>query len=145
MVRRASEADYELVLEMATKFANESPYSSIIDLNKMGELIKSILTNYSQNSVILIDEEGQGFIAGCLTPHIFLKGIVATELAWWVDPLCRNAGIGSELLHAFEDWAYSQGCSYVTMVSLSSDFAVGSFYEQNGYKLQEQAYFKSII
>src|SRR6185312_13074978 len=117
-IRKATINDYELVLSMVLKFAHESPYSGVIDINKIGVLIQSILDGYAHNSVIFIDGSGHGFIAGCVTPHIFLTGSIASELAWWVEQESRTSGIGSELITAFETWAKETGCSYVSMSSL---------------------------
>lgn len=132
--------NYEAVLKMVISFSESSPYSKNIDFNKLEDLVLGILTNHHPRTVIIIDEENRGFISGCYNTHPFLKGTIATELAWWVNEEHRNNGVGEQLLSEFEHWAKEQGCSYISMVCLND--TVSEIYENKGYTLQEKAYWK---
>lgn len=142
-MRLATLEDYNAILKMVRSFAENSPYSKIMNYDKIEVLLNSLLVNNGIDTVILIDEEDRGFIAGIVSPHFFFEGKIATELAWWVEPEDRNSGVGRELLTSFEEWAWSRGCSNITMISLDDN--IGKFYEDNGYVLQERAYLKSIV
>lgn len=53
-------------------------------------------------------------------------------LQLWVDPACRDRGIGSRLLEAFEAHARTRGCSIFYLTTLS--FQAPAFYRAKGYR-----------
>lgn len=143
MIRKATIEDKDIIISMAIQFANESPYSGFVSLNKIEGLVDSILTSSVTTAAIFLDSDNRGMLVGCYSPHLFLEGNIATELAWWVSPEYRKSNVGTELLKAFEQWAKEENCEYITMISL--DDSVGNIYENNGYSLQERAYWKVLI
>ncbi len=50
----------------------------------------------------------------------------------WAHPAFRGAGLGSELLRAFETEAASRGCTHVFVTSFT--FQAPGFYERHGYR-----------
>lgn len=134
--------DLPEILEMSMKFMSETEYDKLSDEDTIRNLIEQILTSDNNQNVIIL-EPGVGFLAGGVTPFLFGKGMVATELAWYVSPEFRGKKTGSEFLQAFEYWAKEKaGCSMVTMMSL--DERLDKFYTGNGYRLSERTYLKVI-
>jgi GNAT superfamily N-acetyltransferase len=141
MIRIATEEDFELVREFALKFLDSLPYRTIVDEDKVDEIVKTFLKSDRTERVVLMYGD-IGMLAGSVTPFIFGNVIMASEIGWWIEPEHRGKAAGRELLKAFEYWAKQVGCSAITMVSL--DERLGKFYEKNGYKLYERAYVKEI-
>lgn len=134
--------DLPEISEMSMKFLAETGYTEFSDKDTIERLIESLVTG-NPNEKIIILESGVGFLAGCAVPFPFGSYLVATEIAWWVDPDKRGKKIGSEFLHAFEYWAKEKaGCVMVNMVCL--DDRLSSFYTNEGYKLYERAYMKTV-
>lgn len=127
---------------MALEFIRKTAYALFLDEGRVMRVVKDFLSKSPTEGVVLLDTEGRGMIAGIKSPCLFNEGLVATELAWWVDEEHRESGIGKELLDSFEYWAKRIGCDFVTMVSLDDN--LGKFYEDEGYKLYERAYMKKL-
>ena len=141
MIRIATQEDLDLVVSLASKFAQESPYSALVSPDKVRSIVEGILSADQSQKIILLYED-KGMLAGMLTPFLFGDKIVATELAWWVEPEHRKSQVGLQLLEAFEYWAKKTGANLITMISI--DDAVGEFYQKKGYSLFERAYMKEI-
>lgn len=139
MIRIAKIDDLGLVLEMANKFLENSPYKERVDEKVLIDLVLDIIT--SPGSIVILNDR-KGFLAGKIVPFMFSAEPMATELGWWVDPKYRKSEVGKELLEAFEYWAKKKKCKLITMVSL--DDGLGKFYERRGYTLHERAYLKEI-
>lgn len=132
--------DLEEITEMSMKFVETTRYSDYADIETIQSLIKKIITG-EQNQAILLIEPGKGFLAGMSSPFALGPHLLASEIAWWVEPEYRKAGVGKLLMEAFEYWAKEKaGCTMVSMAVLGDD--PGDFYEKSGYKLYEKAYLK---
>lgn len=142
MIRIATIEDKEQVVEMARKFAEVSPYSKYIPIEKIEAMVEQGLQGDPTKLIIIIDEDYRGMIAGQVSQFIYGDVLMATELLWWVDPSHRKSKVGSELIEGFEEWAKYVGCKLITMVCL--DDALGSYYEKRGYDLRERAYMKEL-
>jgi len=94
----------------------------------------------SKDKIIFISEHGM--LVGMLSEFIYGDCLIATELAWWVDPEYRGTSEGKELLTSFEGWAKDKGCKYITMISL--DEGLGKYYEKCGYLLTERSYMREL-
>lgn len=139
MIRVAKIDDLGIVLEMAKKFAEESPHKDRVDDKVLMEVAYGLIT--SPGGIVILHDT-KGFIAGSIVPFPYSADLTAAEMAWWVEPKYRKSNIGKELLQAFEYWAKKKKCKYITMSSL--DDAVGKFYERQGYTLYERAYLKEV-
>ena len=141
-LRIATEEDMEMLKHYSINFLSTIEYKNYYDKETLDSLILDILKAPKDKYMCLIAEGGM--IAGFAQPFLFNKDIlVASEIAWWVEPDMRGTGLGQELLEGFEYWAKEKaGCKLVTMVSL--DETLGKFYEKNGYKLYERAYMKDL-
>lgn len=140
-IKIATIEDLDLVVSLAMKFAQASPYATYATEEDMRQLAKQIIEGPKENGIVLLYEDF-GMIAGVARKFIYGYPYGATELAWWVDEDKRGTKAGVELLEAFEHWAKKVGCLYITMTSL--DDQIGNYYEKKGYKLCERAYMKQI-
>lgn len=138
-MRIATMEDYSIVLNMAKKFVNSIDYGKYSNEAKMEAIVRDFLTSDGKVCILYADI---GMIAGLVNPFVFGDDLVATEIAWWIEPEHRGNHVGVDLLNAFEGWAKDVGCSLVTMISL--DDRLGAYYERTGYKLYERAYMKDI-
>ena len=59
-------------------------------------------------------------------------GVAAGIAMTWVRADARGAGLGGELLRAFEATARERGCTHVFVTSFT--FQAPGFYERNGYR-----------
>jgi|SRR6185503_434255 len=138
-MRIATPEDFSTVKEMVMDFIKVSGYNDYADQDVLDALIFNMLAG-PQNEKIIILTDG-GFLAGRATQFPFGKHLIASEIAWWVNPDSRGNKEGTQLLEAFEFWAKEKaGCSLITMTSLSE--TIGEIYEKKGYKLYERAYMK---
>jgi len=139
-VKIATLEDLPEIADMSMKFITTTGYSFFSDRESIEKLIEALIAG-EQNEKIIIFQPGVGFLAGCATPFLFGPHLLATEIAWWVEPDKRGSGIGAEFLSAFEYWAKEKaGCAMINMVCL--DDKLSKFYEDKGYKLYERAYMK---
>jgi len=139
-VKIATLEDLPEIADMSMKFIATTGYAFFSDRETIERLIANLITG-EQNEKIIIFQPGVGFLAGCATPFLFGPHLLATEIAWWVEPDKRGSGAGAEFLSAFEYWAKEKaGCSMINMVCL--DDGLSRFYEDKGYKLYERAYMK---
>lgn len=132
--------DVSDIADMGMKFVESTGYIKYADRATIENLIIAVI-NGEKNERIILFEPDVGFLAACVTPFLFGPHILATEMAWWVNPDHRGKQIGSEFLKAFEYWAKEKaGASMVSMSCL--DDKLCKFYEKQGYKLYERAYMK---
>ena len=142
MIKVATEEDIETIMKLAKNFMEHANYYQQVDLDKSRELALNFIKGDKKERIILLYDD-IAMLVGMATPFVFGKALVASELVWWVEPQARNKEIGRALLEAFEYWAKEKaGCGFMTMSCL--DNSVAKFYESNGYKLYEYAYFKEL-
>lgn len=139
MLKIATRDDLTLIRRMAYEFMESTEMKHYAYEDDLNAVIDSLLDR--DGSIVLLHGE-DGMIAGTLSKFPFGPYVVATEMAWWVNPDKRKSNVGRDLLEAFEFWAKKVGADMVHMVSL--DDSVGKFYEKKGYKLLERAYIKAI-
>src|SRR6266550_6656467 len=96
--------DLPEITDMSMKFMATTGYAPFSDRETIERLIENLVTG-EQNEKIIIFQSGVGFLAGCAAPFLFGQHLLATEIAWWVEPDERGSGAGEDFLHAFEYWA----------------------------------------
>jgi hypothetical protein len=89
--------------------------------------------------------ELKGAIAGVIYENVFDGEPCATELFWYVWP-GAPVGTGTQLLHAFEEWAKSRKCTRITMAFMIHNMPerLGPYYEKHGYTAFETHYVKKL-
>lgn len=142
-MRLATISDLDNIVEMGLKFAQESSdYSTIADKESIRNLVYQTLISPQTERIVLF-KEGKGMLGGAVSPSMYSKDMIATEIFWWVEPSERKSGLGSQLLSAFEYWA--KNVALCTIIAVSSlDDSIGEFYQKKGYKPVERTYMKVI-
>lgn len=141
MIKIATEEDLPLLMEMAMKFAEASNYFEFVDKDKIQAYILALIKADNAKSIVFLYED-KGMLAAAASDFLFGNIKQAAELAWWVNPEERKSDVGKALMKAFEYWAYRIGAKIKVMSCL--DKSVAKYYEKNGYKLYERAYFKEV-
>lgn len=138
-MRIAELEDSLVILEMAEKFIAATEYSHWFDRATVSDLITSFINSPRDERIIILDDFG--FIAGQATKFPFGPELMASEVAWWIDPEARGENKGRKLMEAFEYWAKNVAkCKFISMTSLDKN--VEKIYKNKGYKLYERAYMK---
>lgn len=147
-LRLATLTDLDAIKRMCRAFFSESIYKDKeYDEDKIHETILELLLDPVNRLYVLGIHEGRPVaqLAATVTPILFNKSRVATEVLWWVDGDHRRSGLGIKLIEAFEYWAKNIAkTDYMQLCSLNGDMAdpVGKYYEKIGFKLIEKAYLK---
>ena len=125
-IRSATALDASLLFELVRTFPTPTPptveqFSAALDL-KLPD---------PSSCVLVAEDDGRlvGYVSGYCHATFYAAGTTA-----WVDELLvteslRGAGIGRQLMDAFEEWAKVRGS---VLVSLATRGAA-SFYEHRGY------------
>jgi GNAT superfamily N-acetyltransferase len=93
------------------------------------------------------DKQALGAIAGAVYPDFVHGELVATEACLYVAPNHRSRAVGKQLIDFFEGWAFEAGAQVITLahyIGSKDDEAVSRHYEQRGYALHEQVYFRRL-
>lgn len=141
--------DYEVLLDLAKKFFNESPYSTLTyDEPRVKDLLWKALPDRA-NYLCLASTDGNdtviGFLAAAKVPHPFIKEPLVTEYAWYVRPEFRTARRANEMLLSYEAWGKQIGAAEAHVSRLSSfPAAVGRLYKRHGYQETETGYRKKL-
>ena len=142
MIRRGTEEDINALVAMGLRFAHDLYHDQLpVTADSLDTFVCAVLDN---PKACLFVSDGPDGISGVIVGHVFTHPMsgedVAAELAWWVNPEARGAGV--RLLRAFEDWAEAMGARQVQMVAPTE--RVGAFYERVGYAPVERLYQRSI-
>lgn len=168
MIRKATQADTERLLEMSVRFMVETIYARIAppSIPTLLQLIAVVL----EKGVVFVDEtphandcaswtpavdfnvdeppepapcnchpEIVGMIAIAALAHILTGKNYGDEIVWWVEPEHRKSRAGYRLLCAAIEWARQNGLSVLKMVAPAGS-SVGRFYEHLGFEAVETAY-----
>ena len=131
--------DVDTIFEMAMKFVRTTGYDQLSNADDIKTLIQEIVESPHDQRIIILDDFG--FIAGQASRFPFGPDLIASEIAWWVEPEARGENKGAKLMEAFEYWAKNvAGCKLISMTSL--DKTVEKIYKRKGYQLYERAYMK---
>lgn len=141
-MRLANLNDLPELVNMGMSFAEHSDYKDIADEETISQTIQIFLNSPQYERMILI-EEGKAMLGAAISPSLYSKDRVATEVFWWVNPEFRKEGIGNELLSAFEYWAKQIAKADMIAVSTLND-SVEELYLKKGYKAVEKTYMKVI-
>lgn len=143
MIRQAIDCDIPDILRMAADFWKHTDYSEPFDHAHVANAVQNCM---SQGLVAVIDENGLvGFCAATMFPLLGSIGaMMATELAWWIDPNHRKGRKGLELMRFMESLARERGVKYFNMIAMesSSPETAEKIYLRTGYRKAETTYTK---
>lgn len=141
MIRAATKADLQPIVDMCRDFIAEGTYDGMItfDHDRMSRICSALID--SEHADILVPDGMNGMIA-VVVDHMDLTGQkAAAELFWYVRPGCRGA-LGWRLAKAAQQWARDREATVMRMAA--PDERVGKMLERGGFKRAEIMYQKGI-
>lgn len=144
MIRKAKQSDFESILNLAAEFWLQTDYDEVFERDHTLVMVKMAF-DHGLLAVVEINDEVVGFCAGVKSFILASsKAMIATELAYWVDPQHRGGKNGIALLHFMEELVKEQKIKYWTMIAMQSSMPeqVGRLYENMGYVRSETGYTK---
>lgn len=149
-VREASVVDFNPILDMCEEFWQHTQFVEAYDRGHTQEMVRM---SYDQGLLAVVDDFKKGlgvygFIAAIKTPLLASRQAwMATELAWWVDPMHRGTLGGVNLLKFLEGLCISQDVKYLNMAFMETSMPekVRLMYEKLGYSQQEAVFTKVLI
>lgn len=144
-IREATEADGLAVVRLVANFIDGTPYSKLLTYHPdtLADLVAGLMAAGGTIFLAEVDGKAVGMLAIGPVAHPVSREIMASELAWWVEPAYRSGSIGPKLLRCAEDWTRQRGLSVLQMVApAGSD--VGNYYTRRGYTPIETVYQKRL-
>lgn len=141
-VRTATTDDVPRIVEMGVRFVADSEFWRIGPASPE-KIVKLVLSIIDGGGVFVAEDNGRviGMLCGCLVDHPMMDSIVASELAWWVEPEHRGTA-GARLLAAFAAWAHDRGADVVHMVAPNA--RVAAHYRKRGLTEMETSFIRRI-
>lgn len=137
-IREATTADIDALVAMGQRFLG-SVYAGKIRANAEAIRAFSLGLMASPDAVIYVGEV-HGAVVGMLGMMRYMHPMsgepTVSEVAWWMDPARRGAGV--RLFRIGEAWADAQGATVIQMIAPSPE--VERFYERVGYEAVERTY-----
>lgn len=145
MIRHATEADIEAVIDMGSRFYATTSYAAWAPFCR--ESSEATVRAVMDRGVLLIAERDghpAGMVGLYVAPFMFNRDLLAAhEVFWWVQPEERGGLTAWRLLKALEDACREAGCSAIQMVSLpSSPAQAEALYARAGYAHTEKSFTK---
>lgn len=127
IIREATGADVERVVEMGRRFLLEGPYKEKLADNP-GEatmLARRLLGMPNAKIIVLeIDGKVQGVFAFIIFPHYYSGETIAGEMIWYVEPESRTLGnYGLEILWKAEHVAAKMGAKRMQLTAPTNEVA----------------------
>lgn len=145
-IRRATQADVLPLAAMGREFILASGFCKTLGASPKCDLagVLAVLVENPAACVFVADDDGRvvGGIVAMEAPLWFDQDtIVASELAWWVDPQHRKCGL--RLLDAFEAWAADRGLA-TTVSDIVASADASKVYERRGYSCVERSFARGV-
>lgn len=146
MIRNATERDFDSILNLSADFWQHTQFDEPFDREHTRGYVQMA---FDHQLLAVVDIAGQvvGFCAAVKSPLLGTPAaLMATELAWYLDPGHRGGKNGVALLLHMEQLAKSQGVKYwnVAYMEHSMPATVQRLYERLGYTQQEVSYTKRL-
>lgn len=145
----AQNTDLEEFVRLGKEFHKESPFYSLTDYSqqKMLQLFETaMISKHTQVLILLLKEENRsvGMLVGMVGSPVFSDDLIASELAWFIEPEYRGSRKALQLVYAYEEWARRMGCKNVSMSLLTTLTDASKTYERLGYTKTEISYLKAL-
>jgi RimJ/RimL family protein N-acetyltransferase len=140
-IRRATEPDIPMLVEMGLRFQGQSEYAEHLRATEatLTTVVGHLLSN--PNAVIWLAENADrviGMIAASLYTQPMSGECIGSEICWWMEPEARGGRTAIKLLRTAEAWAQSHGAVIFQMMAPNA--AVGALYERLDYRPIETHY-----
>ena len=139
MVRAMTHKDFEPMLDLCEKLWHESPNykDHPFSRHRLAGIGESILAAPDKmcGFVAVNGSEMEGFFVGIIAPYFFSNEKIAMDLGLFVQTSLRGVGIASQLIHAYESWAWDHGVREIQL-GISTGIHQGEtlgMYKQLGY------------
>ena len=148
IVRRATVADIDALIEMGKSFLSYSKYGQAVPFDH-DQMAKGLCGVIDHGVIFVAEKHGEiiGGLVGARSQMWFAPDtLIASELAWWVKPEHRGSKLSIRLLHEFERWGKANGAKLIAMSDLviDGDNPAGRLIEKLGYALVERAHVKGV-
>jgi len=136
-IRPAGPADAAAVALLAGELAQSFAFAR----EKFDQTYPQLLT--ARDACLLLAVDGErclGYLLGFRHLTFYANGPVGWVEEVLVRTELRGAGLGRDLMCAFEDWAAAQGCALVALATRRA----APFYRALGYE-ESAAYFRKLL
>lgn len=150
MIRELHTDDLPALADLMERFHAEASLPGEFDRGYLADYIAALLAGGLPAVLIGAFTDGAkrpaGAIGGVLTPSMYAREQVASEIFWYVAPEARRGMAGLRLIEAFERWARKQGAASVVMMHLDSPQAgkLDKLYTRRGYRKLETNYHRRL-
>ena len=143
MIRIATDADLLDILILGKQFLKEYDTGFTTDLELLSESITTMISG-EDHLVLVLEKNGnvEGMLLGFISSPFFSRERMASELAWFLSKDARGFKESTQLIDAYEEWAVSKGCKFITMSDIEVLSSLQKLYESRGYTLMEKTYVK---
>lgn len=143
LIREATSADREQVLDLGARFIAEPPYNALFptfNREHAGTFGFDLLLHWG----CIIVAEHDGAIVGTLLiealPHVFTgESTIAREVCWFMAPEHRRGLAGVKMLRFAEAWCRRNDVKVLIMVAPADAPSVSNFLRRAGYVDLESA------
>lgn len=139
MIRTATMADLEFIVNIAGEFATQVDYGKFLTYSP--EKVEALAAKLIEDSSALVLVFPGGVFVGCTTETLCHHEKVATELLFYIQPAFRGLTLIREILDKFETWAKSQN-AHMTVFHLVGEETQDSFLKRRGFRPYEHSYYK---
>lgn len=146
-IREATDGDRDAILAMGRAFYATTYYPTFAEYDR--DSVSGLIDTLLAKGVLLVaDDDGPliGMVGLAFVPFIFNRAkTMACEVMWWVEPGCRELGVGMSLLRAIEAPCREAGAMAIQLLHLAdSPAAAAHGYERLGFTLREHSYLKGL-
>jgi GNAT superfamily N-acetyltransferase len=122
----------------------ETRYQGLITAN--AEQLERLIDFLLERGAVFVAQAGEvvvGMLAVSVAPHPMSADLVASEIAWWIEPERRGGSAAIRLLEAAEEWAADEGARSFQMIAPAGS-TLGRFYARRGYEQVETVYQRAL-
>lgn len=148
-LKLAAPEDLQDFLRMSKLFHEESPFHLVttVSESRLTSLFQTAIdSKHTQVLILLLQSEQKsvGMLVGMVGSPVFSDDLIASELAWYIEPEFRGSRKALQLVYAYEEWARRMGCKNVSMSLLTTLADASKTYERLGYTKTEISYLKAL-
>lgn len=139
MIRAATEADIERIVEFGAQLHAESRFARLpYSVDKCRALAASMVAEPDGHCALIAERGGEpiGVMLGFIDEHFFTDARVASDVMLYIVPQCRGGLAGPRLLDHFTAWALSKQVEMVE-IGISTGVNVEAstrLYQRLGYR-----------